>query len=221
MPVGQHLPLSQVEPELHCVPQAPQLSGSESGLLHTPLQLLSPVGQHLSLVQVSPVAHESLQLEQWLLVPSVWHVPPQLAWPLAQQMPKSQVPVPQPLPHEPQLLWSSSGLTHTPLQNSSPDAQIDWHVPAWQLVPAPHTLPHEPQLLLSESGLLHVPPQFCVPIVQHRPPLLYVPLVQHMPALHDEPVAQVLPHEPQFALSVSGLLHVPLQFSVPVPQHTP
>ncbi len=80
------------------------MSGSFSGLLHVPLQLLSPVGQHLSFVQLSPVAQVSLQLEQWLVVPSVWHVPPQLAWPLAQQMPKSHVPVPQLLPHVPQLL---------------------------------------------------------------------------------------------------------------------
>lgn len=104
VPAAQHLPASQVAPVPHCMPQPPQLSGSVWGLLHTPPQLLSPVGQHLSFVHDSPVAHESLQVEQLVFVPSVWHVPPQLAWPLAQQMPRSQVPVPQLLLHEPQLL---------------------------------------------------------------------------------------------------------------------
>jgi hypothetical protein len=221
VPVGQHLPASQLALAPHVMPHAPQFCESVCGLLQLPLQLLSPDGQHRRFVQVSPVLQLSAQLEQCELVPRFWHVPPQLSWFVPQQMPKSQVPAPQPLPQLPQLSWSSSGLMHWPLQNSSPLAQIDLHVPAWQLVPAPQMLPHAPQLKLSESGLLQVPLQFSVPVAQHTPLSLNVPVGQHLPALHAALAPHELPHMPQLLLSVSGLLQVPPQFSVPEPQHTP
>ena len=90
-------------PVPHVMPQPPQFTASVSGLLHEPPQLLSPFGQHRPLSHELPVPQLSVQLEQCVFVPSVTHVPPQFSWFDAQQMPRSQWPAPQPLPHAPQL----------------------------------------------------------------------------------------------------------------------
>ena len=80
-------------------------------------------------------------------------------------------------------------MTQLPLQKVSPLAQIDLHVPPWQLVPAPQMLPQPPQLLLSVCSSTQRLLQLFVPTVQHLPLSLNEPVAQHKPVLHASPVA--------------------------------
>jgi hypothetical protein len=109
------------------------------------------------------------------------------------------------------------------------------HPPPWHFSPAAHVLPQIPQLALSFCRFTHVPEQFDVPPTQQTPPVQTPPQGRSHPpqcwrlelVLTQTPLqlvslarqqmpcwqlsAQVLPHIPQFVLSLFGSTHVLLQ----------
>jgi hypothetical protein len=56
-PAGQQMPLEQLEPDVHAVPQAPQLAVLALRSTHDPPQLVCPDAQQTPLEQVDPDAH--------------------------------------------------------------------------------------------------------------------------------------------------------------------
>ena len=96
--------------------------------------------------------------------------------------------VPQPEPHDPQLLLSFDRFTHEPLQLVCPGWQDSTQLPPLHAVPAPHWCEHVPQLALSVCRFTHVPLQLVCPGWHDTTQL---PLVQIVPA------PQVLAHVPQ------------------------
>jgi hypothetical protein len=112
------------------------------------------------------------------------------------------------VPHAPQLFGSLFVLTQSPLQSVSVGSHAPAQVPPLQNAVAPeHDVVHEPQCVLSVSRSTQTP----LHAVSPGP--------QQMPLVHVSPLPHARPQPPQFASSVSGSEHVPLQlFSLAV-QH--
>lgn len=91
-----------------------------------------------------------------------------------------------------------------PLQAICPDAHAVTHTPPLQACEAPHVMPHPPQFALSVCSFA----QYAVPPSGERPassphkakPLPHVAL--QAPFEQTRPAPHVMPHPPQFALSV-------------------
>jgi hypothetical protein len=154
----------------HCMPQPPQLAGSDCTFVHVPGlafmgHLISPAGQfpQVPLVQAAPTTHAMPQPPQ--LAASVWvftHAPLQEVNPAGHaQLPEMhEAPVGHACPHEPQLLASLVGLTHPAApQLISPVPHTHAVTPpvVSHVAPVPQTTPHTPQLKLSVCVFTHAP----------------------------------------------------------------
>ena len=104
-------------------------------------------------------------------------------------------PVPQTLPHAPQLVMSVETFTHVPLQLTVEGGQLlpATHKPATHDCPVAHIFPHVPQLVMSVDTFTHVPLQLTPGGAQLLALQVFVegsqlPLQHSLPALHLWPV---------------------------------
>jgi hypothetical protein len=158
-PGAQQMPLVQVSPEAHALPQVPQFISSVIGSEHVPLQLFSLAVQHATPVPAVGCLHDSpivvLQLAphmpQFALSASRLHEPLQFDSPAPQHtagVPDVQLSpavVSHVVPHMPQFVLSVCVFLHEPVQ---------------QVSLAPHAFVHEPQNASSVCRSTHVPLQF-------------------------------------------------------------
>jgi hypothetical protein len=169
---------------------------------------------HVPLTQVRPLAHALPHALQF--ASSDWRstqVPLQSVWPAGQPhvLFEQTLPPVHALLHAPQF-----ALSFVVLRQFGPHCmfggwQVGVHVPDWQVVVGVlHALPQPPQSVLLVCGSTHWPLQNSRPVAQ---------MSVHTPLLHVWSDAHALPHEPQFASSVSKSLHVPPQQSGVAPLH--
>ncbi len=226
-------PLTRVLAPLQAVPQAPQLAGSMAVLAQYcevpapqvasgdaqvapqwPPEHTCPVGHNvpqapqlaLSVMVLTQVAAQTVSP----VLQDRWHVPP------AQRLPAVHA-----VPHMPQLcssVWrSAQELPHAVW----PVEQVSWHVLPTHTVPIGHALPHAPQLSRSVVRFAQntaAPPSPATPpsvelVHVARPAAQVTP---HWPLEHICPARHVVPHVPQFVLSVWVLTQVP-PHAVPFP----
>jgi hypothetical protein len=196
------------------LPHAPQLFTSLVVLTHlTPVVVVSQ--------SVAGAAHMHAPAEHVPALPQEIPQPPQFVVSVAvltQRPPHSTCPVGHaqtPLvhdcpvahrrPHAPQLFTSLESVAQPvePMQLTSPVGQL--HAPAVQ-VPVPQLRPQTPQFFVSVVVLTQVPPQtFGVPVGHAHAPLVQL-----------APVAHLVPHEPQFVVSLDRSAHVVPQLTLPV-----
>jgi hypothetical protein len=232
--MGVQVPLLQVLPPGHTLPQAPQLLASLVVFLHTPPQHVAPaphlvpqapqlLGSVVVLVHTVPLTagQEGAAPDQpgrralpWQHDDGGEHGVVGVQVPLLQVLPPGHT-----LPQAPQLFTSlSRGLQEPPQQ----------------VEPAPHTLPHAPQLLASVVVLVHTVPltagqEGAAPDQPGRRALpwqhddggehgvmgVQVPLLQVLPPGH------TLPQAPQLFTSLSRGLQEPPQQVEPAPHTLP
>jgi hypothetical protein len=211
---AMHAPATQLSPDGHTLPHAPQLLGSLVRSTHLPLQTV-PVHVeevHSPATQLSPAGQTVPHAPQLLGSSAVSTSQPSAACPSQSARPGAQstmwhcpavqaaieLGVLQTSPHEPQLFGSLVRSTHWPLQ-TVPMHEEDVHAPSTQLSPAGHTSPHAPQFFGSLARSTHWP-------------LQVVPLhgAVQAPATQLSPEGQTSPHAPQFFGSVSKSTHWPL-----------
>jgi len=174
-----------------------------------------PVDTQLLFMHCVPIGQTLVQLPQWLFVMVVsTQAPEHSIWPAAEQ---AQVPLVQavaPLGHalQPPQCWVvpsppfwTQVLPH--ISGVAPVHDVEQVVPlhTWPLGQAFVQLP---QWVASEGTQLPL---------QSRRPLLQT----HCPFWQPRIAPQVVPHAPQFWLSVATVLHWPLQFIWPAPQAMP
>lgn len=198
-------------PPTHCSPlpqrrpHAPQLVLFDWRLRHAPLHEVSPaehIVTHWLASHTWPAAQARPQAPQLATsVGSCTHLLLHKVEPAPQrQAPLTHwPPAPQALPHVPQLFTSAWVKVHTPLQVAWPGKHWAWQLKPVHTWPEGHTVPQPPQLLgsLRETQVL---PQRMVPAAHWQVDAEQVP-----PVPHDAP------HAPQFAGSVTVLVHSPLQ----------
>ncbi len=160
-------------------------------------QVTAPVGQvHAEDTQLASEGHAVAQEPQWSgsLLVSTQDEPHSV--PLHAHFELTQVPpVPQDVPHAPQLSTSLVRSTHLVPQGESPEGHA--HLLAMQLAPEGQALPHAPQLAASVVRSTQPPGHEVLPVPQAQTPSAHVA------------APQVVPHLPQFFGSPLRLVHTP------------
>lgn len=109
------------------------------------------------------------------------------------------------MPHAPQ--FAGSLVTSTQVPPQSVIAASHTHAPAVQICPPVHATLQPPQLFTSDVVSMHEPVQSTSGAVHIEP---------HMPRVHVSPgFGQAVPHMPQFAVSVSRSMQMPVQAVCP------
>jgi len=159
VPPPTQLPLLQVCPEPHLLPQLPQLvvvvMSTQLPLQRLWLdepQLQLPLTQVVPPVQALPQVPQSAELVFELQAPSVHLVPVEQVDEQVPSLLQTSLPE-QAVQLEPQCCAFEA--THDPPQETNPLVQL--HLPAWQLLPLPQLLPQAPQFWLSIWTLMQVP----------------------------------------------------------------
>jgi hypothetical protein len=214
--VHTHAPATQALPPLHASPHPPQLALSVCVSTQLPAHAVVAPGQlaihadapHTVLVahivmhapQLSGSSVRSAQTPAQSVVPFVhWHMP------LTHALPPAHV-----TPQAPQFAGSLSVLTHRPPQSTRPPrhaAPESMHAPSTHTEPGPQLLPQLPQSPWLVKMSVQLPPHTISPAAHW-----HVPPAQVWPPMH------VVPHVPQFALSLAVSTQALLQFVSPVPQ---
>jgi len=159
LPPPTQLPLEQLCPVPHLLPQEPQfvvvVMSTQLPLqtiwLEVP-QLQDPFTQVEPPVQALPQVPQSAEFVFELQAPSEHLLPDEQVDEQVPSLSQTSVPV-QALQLEPQCCAFEA--THDPPQETNPLVQV--HCPLWQLLPLPHVLPQAPQFWLSVCTLMQVP----------------------------------------------------------------
>jgi hypothetical protein len=201
--VQKHAPPTHCSLTPHAWLQLLQFNASFCRFWHAPLHDASPTGHevtHAPLAQTWPPTHATPQPPQFC-TSSVSRTQrlPQFVVPLGHWhwLLKQLAPLPQTLPHAPQLLGSICVKVHASPHCACPGKHELRQPKPLHTWLEPHCVPHEPQLLVSLRET-QAPLHSRKPVAQ-----LQEPAVQLAPA-HD------VPHAPQFAGSVCVLMHAPL-----------
>ena len=200
--------------------------------VHFTLQLM-PAG-HVSvlLMQLEPIEQSMVHTSpEQPPVQAVGHVAGVLVIPGGQHPPPWQVsPVPQTLPHPPQLLESVFVSTQPVLQHESPVAHIleattHRHALVLHASPGAHALPHALQFAASDVVSLHLLAQHVLATshaIPQAPQLALSLLVStHLPLQHALPAVHAVPHPPQLAASFLVSTHLPAQHASVAPHAFP
>jgi hypothetical protein len=195
------MPQLQVSPAGQTEPQAPQLSGSFSRFVRTPLQTAGAAAQaapvQTPLTQDSPEAQSALVWQAPAEPASLAALPPSLTPAsvllLPPSLPKKHVPLTQvpPLPQLASVWQPPPPPPQIPLMQDSPEGQSE---SAWHAAGPP-----------SERVL---PPSLRPPSVPGLPPSTPIAPAQ-IPQLQAMPLGQALPHPPQFWGSLMTLVLTP------------